>query len=70
MPTDRRWSGATVKQLRAKRAWTQADLARRVGVSRVTIARIEIGYRRPSLALLERLARAFKVGLADLLRRR
>ncbi len=70
MPTEQRWSGETVKRLRTKRAWTQANLARRVGVSRVTIARIEIGNRRPSLALLERLAQAFQVALADLLRRR
>ena len=68
MPTKRRWSSAAVKRLRRKRAWTQAELAHRVGVARVTIARIEIGNRRPSLALLERLARTFRVGITELFR--
>ncbi len=68
MPTERRWSGATVKRLRNRRGWTQKELATRVRVARATIARIEIENRRPSLALLERLAHALKVPLADLFR--
>ena len=66
MPAPRRWSGATVKHLRNKRGWTQEALATRVRCARNTIARIETGNRRPSLTLLERLARALKVGLGDL----
>jgi len=66
MPTDRRWSGATVKRLRNKRGWTQEELATRLGCARNTIARIETGNRRPSLTLLERLARVLKVGVGNL----
>lgn len=66
MPTGRRWSGATVKHLRNERGWTQEQLAARVRCARNTIARIETGTRRPSLPLLERLARALKLGVADL----
>jgi putative transcriptional regulator len=66
MSATRRWSGAIVKHLRHERAWTQEQLATRVRCARNTIARIETGTRRPSLPLLERLARALKVGLADL----
>jgi len=66
MPAARRWSGATIKVLRNTRGWTQEALATRVGCARNTIARIETGNRRPSLSLLERLARALNVGLADL----
>jgi transcriptional regulator with XRE-family HTH domain len=68
MRAGRRWSGAILKSLRERRGWTQKELARRVGVASNTITRLEIGNRRPSLALVERLARAFKVGLADLFR--
>ncbi len=68
MPTVRRWCGATVKRLRNKRGWTQEELATRLGCARNTIARIETGNRRPSLTLLERLARVLKVGVGDLFR--
>jgi transcriptional regulator with XRE-family HTH domain len=68
MPAPRRWAGATVKHLRNERGWTQDQLAARVRCARNTIARIETGTRRPSLPLLERLARALKVGVGDLFR--
>ncbi len=68
MPITQRWYGASVKRLRNQRGWTQEGLAKRVGVAPNTIARIETGNRRPSLALLERLARALKVSIADLFR--
>ena len=56
-----------VSALRKKRGWTQAALAKKVRVSRVTIGRIEVGYSRPSLALLERLAKIFNVPIGRLL---
>lgn len=56
-----------LRQFREKRGWTQETLAKKVGVARVTIARIEIGNRRPSLDLLERLARALRGKIADFL---
>jgi transcriptional regulator with XRE-family HTH domain len=45
---------------------TQAELAARVGVAKNTVTRIEIGNRRPSFDLLERLAKTLKVSLAEL----
>ncbi|MCL4821607.1 MAG: helix-turn-helix transcriptional regulator [Vicinamibacteria bacterium] len=45
--------------LRSERGWSQADLARRVGVSRQTINAIENGRYDPSLPLAFALARAF-----------
>ncbi len=56
-----------LKRLREKRGWTQQVLAEKVGVSRVTVARIEIGNRKPSLELLYRLAKVLKVKVGDLL---
>ncbi len=63
----RRW-GMRLKKLREVRGWTQKSLAEKVGVSRNTIARLEVGNRRPSLQLLERLAKALKVKVGDLLK--
>lgn len=48
-----------LKDLRAERNWTQADLAERVSVSRQTINAIEKGKFDPSLPLAFRLARLF-----------
>ena len=45
--------------LRAERDWSQADLAKRLGVSRQTINAIETGRCDPSLPLAFGIARAF-----------
>ncbi len=68
MPRDWRKRGMRLQRLRKNRGWTQQILAEKVGVSRVTVARIEIGNRKPSLELLERLAKALKVKAGDLLK--
>jgi putative transcriptional regulator len=44
---------------RATRGWTQAELAERIGVSRKTINTIENGVFVPSTVLALKLARAF-----------
>jgi putative transcriptional regulator len=49
----------SLRVLRAERAWSQADLALRLGVSRQTINAIETGKYDPSLPLAFRLARTF-----------
>jgi len=48
-----------IPDLRAERAWTQADVAQRIGVSRQTINAIETGKFDPSLPVAFRLARLF-----------
>ncbi len=68
MPRDWRKRGMRLKRLREKRGWTQQALAEKVGVARVTIGRIEIGNRKPSLELLERLAKTLRVKVGDLLK--
>jgi putative transcriptional regulator len=52
--------------LRAKRAWTQADLAQRAGVSRQTINAIETGKFDPSLPLAFRLAHLFNLKIEEI----
>lgn len=48
-----------LRVLRAERAWSQADLAERLGVSRQTVNAIETGKYDPSLPLAFRIARLF-----------
>jgi putative transcriptional regulator len=62
----KRSRGARIKQAREKADWTQAELAERVGVRRNTINRVENDLSRPSLALLEKIAQALKIKLADI----
>lgn len=48
-----------LRVLRAERAWSQADLAKRLEVSRQTVNAIETGRYDPSLPLAFRIARLF-----------
>ena len=49
-----------LRDARAERGWTQAELADRIGVSRKTINTIENGVFVPSTVLALKLARAFE----------
>ena len=55
-----------LKDLRAERNWTQADLAERVSVSRQTINAIEKGKFDPSLPTAFRLARQFNLTIEEI----
>lgn len=55
-----------VAELRAERAWTQAELAQRIGVSRQSINAIETGRFDPSLPVAFRLARLFDLTIEDI----
>lgn len=55
-----------VRELRQARAWTQAQLADAVGVSRQSIISIERGRYIPSLPLALLLARAFACPVDEL----
>ena len=48
-----------LRELRAARKWSQADLAARLGVSRQTVNAIETGKYDPSLPLAFRMAALF-----------
>ncbi len=57
-----------VKQLREGKGWTQAELAKRVKVTRPYITMLESGVRKtPSLMMLKRLAKALGVPVTALL---
>lgn len=55
-----------VKVLRAERDWSQAELARRLGVSRQTVNSIETERYDPSLDLGMRIARLFGQQVEDI----
>jgi putative transcriptional regulator len=55
-----------LKELRAERNWTQADLALRVSVSRQTINAIEKGKFDPSLPTAFRLAKLFSLNIEEI----
>ena len=49
-----------LRELRAARDWSQADLADKLGVSRQTVNAIETGKYDPSLPLAFKVARLFR----------
>ncbi len=55
-----------IKHLRAARGLTQEALAKKVGVSREYVARLETGHHDPPLSTLTKLAKALKVTVAEL----
>ena len=57
-----------LKKARERRKLTQQELADKIGVHQVTIARLETGKRQPSMDLLHRLAKALKVKVGELLK--
>jgi len=50
-----------LKELRAVRNWSQADLAERLGVSRQSVNAIETGKYDPSLPLAFKIAQLFEM---------
>ncbi|HET9160510.1 MAG TPA: helix-turn-helix transcriptional regulator [Caulobacteraceae bacterium] len=55
-----------LREARAERGWTQADLAARVGVTRKTINTVENGVFTPSTVLALKLARALEASVEAL----
>jgi putative transcriptional regulator len=59
--------GAKIRKLREAKGITQEELADAVGMMRNNISRIEAAKHRPTLETLERIAKALKVSVADLI---
>jgi len=55
-----------LKRLREAKGLTQDKLAKRIGVSRAYLSRLEMGRHDPPLSTLRRLAKALKSTVADL----
>lgn len=67
-PLDGRSLGARIRELRHYAGITQAELARRTGIHRPNIARVEAGRHTPSLETISRLAEALGVNPSQILR--
>jgi transcriptional regulator with XRE-family HTH domain len=63
----RRQLGMKVQTLRDKRAMTQEVLAKKAGISRGYLARVETGRHEPTLTTLRKLAKALGVPVTALL---
>lgn len=59
--------GKKVKKFRKENDLTQEDLAVKIGVSPAYVGFIEQGKRNPSMKTADKIARALKVSLKDLL---
>ncbi len=55
-----------LRQLRAERGWSQAELGTRLEVSRQTINALEVGKYDPSLPLAHKIARLFERTIEDI----
>jgi DNA-binding XRE family transcriptional regulator len=59
--------GATIRKLREAKGVTQDELASAAGMMRSNISRIEAAKHRPTLETMEKIAKALKVSVADLI---
>ncbi|MCQ0969521.1 helix-turn-helix transcriptional regulator [Paracoccus sp. TK19116] len=55
-----------IQELRQRRAWSQQDLALRLGVSRQTVNALERGRYDPSLPLAFSISRLFALSIEDI----
>ena len=55
-----------LRELRAEKQWSQADLAQRLEVSRQTVNAIETSKYDPSLPLAFKIAQTFKLRIEDI----
>jgi putative transcriptional regulator len=55
-----------LRELRAARSWSQADLAERLDVSRQTVNALEVEKYDPSLPLAFKLARLFELPIEEI----
>lgn len=59
--------GARICQLRKARGFTQAEMARAIGVSQQAVFAYELGERRVSVLVLAKIARVFSVPVEELI---
>lgn len=60
-------TGTTIKELREKNKITQVQLAEKLGVSDKTVSKWETGKGYPDITLLEPIADALRVSVAELI---
>lgn len=58
--------GVKIQRLRKEHGYTQESFAETVGISRTHAGHIEKGRKSPSIKVLEKMARLFKIPLSEL----
>jgi transcriptional regulator with XRE-family HTH domain len=59
--------GAQIARIRQSQGYTQAELARRIGLSQQAVFAYELGERRVSLFVLDQLAKVFRVRMEEIM---
>ena len=60
--------GLNLKRIRTKKAISQGDIARELGVSRGFVSTIENGKTNPTLSTIAKLAKALRISIIELIR--
>ena len=58
---------ANLRRLRNEKGWSQEEFAERAGIHRTYVSDLERGARNPTIEVVERLAKPFKVKAGSLL---
>lgn len=58
--------GKQLRALREERGWSQEEFADRAGLHRTYVSAVERGVRNPTLSVIERLAKALGMSMADM----
>ncbi len=66
--TSARKLGSNIKKLRLDKGMSQGDLCKQIRADRSYVSHLENGNKNPTLATIEKLARAFSVSIAELLK--
>ncbi len=60
--------GKNMKRIRLEKGMTQGDICRKLGLDRAYISNLESGNKNPTLATIEKLAKALGVLASDLVK--
>ena len=60
--------GANIKRIRTEKGMTQGDIVRALDLDRGYVSSLEGGKRNPTLAMIERIAKALSVSVDELLK--
>jgi transcriptional regulator with XRE-family HTH domain len=61
--------GNNIKRIRKEKQMTQGDICRKTGFDRAYISNVEAGKNNPTLATIEKIAKALEVSSDELLKR-
>ena len=60
--------GKNMKRIRLEKGMTQGDICRKLGLDRAYISNLESGKKNPTLATIEKIAKALGINIDELMR--